>query len=156
VSTLVQQPYVIARLVDASDSRAELRLHVRRTTSRAAGLSGAAQLAQLAGAASSCTADAYLLRYPVLVTPESNPAPGADNKKMGLLVFRTTDPDQYAIVEIPGIKAALIDPDDETILLPDAPALAAYISELTSGAYCNPFGYILTECIAATFQYRQK
>lgn len=153
---LSQQPYIIARLVDASESRAEIRLHVNRATSRAAGLAAASQLATLCDAASSCTADAWLLRYPVLVTHEGNPAPGADNKRMGVLVFETTDPAQFAIVEIPGIKSNLIDPADETILLLDAPALQAYVSAIISNGLCNPFGYQITKLLAALFQYRQK
>lgn len=153
---LTQQPYVIVRLVDASESRAEIRLHVQRATSRAAGVAAAAQLASLCDGASSCSPESWLVRYPVVVPPSGNPAPGADVKRMGVLVFRTTDPEQFAIIEIPGISASLVDPTDETLLLTTAPSLDAYITELTSGFYCNPFGYALTDCIAAIFQYRQK
>ncbi|NCC36396.1 MAG: hypothetical protein EOM24_30950 [Chloroflexia bacterium] len=128
---------------------------MRHTTSRAAGLAAASQLTTLCDAASSCSPDAILLRYPVLVTPEGPVAPGADNKRVGVLIFETTHPAQFGIIEILGIRASLQDPLDETLLLTTAPALEAYINALTSGLYCNPFGYVLTKCIAALFQYRQ-
>lgn len=155
MATLNQQPYVIARLVDASTSHAEIRIHVQRTTSRAAGLAAARQLATLCDGASSCTAVSTVLRYPIIVTPEGNPTPGANGKRVGVLIFETADAEQFGIIEIPGISAALRDPTDERLLLLTAPPLQAYINTLKNGAYCNPFGYILTKCIAGLFEYRQ-
>lgn len=152
---LTEQPYIIARLVDASNSRAELRMHVRRSTSRAAGIAGAHQLANLADGASDCAAVSTLLRYPVKIVREGSGAPGSDHNRVGVLIFATTDPAQFGIVEIPGIKGDLVDPSDETQLLLTAPALQTYINALISGDFCNPFGYHLTECIAALFEMRQ-
>lgn len=155
MSTLIQQPYIIARLVDASASRAEIRLHVKRGTSRAAGLAAAGQLATLCDGASACSAEAYLLRYPVVLTPTGNPLPGANVRRVGVLVFETVDPAQFALVEIPGIRPNLIDPTDETILLPEAPALKAYVTAIIDNGLCNPFGYQITKLVAALFQFRQ-
>lgn len=152
---LAEQPYVVARLVDASGSRAELRVHVRRTTGRAAGIAGAHQLADLAAVAGGCSPVETVLRYPVKIVREGIGAPGSNRFVVGVLIFATTDPAQYGIVEIPGIAAHLVDPADEAQLLLTAPALQTYINTLIAGNFCNPFGYQLTACIAGLFQIRQ-
>lgn len=153
--TIAQQPYVVARLVDASDSTAEMRLHVRSGASRAAGVAAARQLADLAGAASEATPVEHVLRYPHLVRGGPTAAPGSSRFIVGVLVFETDTPNQYAIIEIPGIKPALIDSSDTTLLLLTAQPLANYIAALINGAFTNPFGYNLTTCIAGLYQVRQ-
>lgn len=153
--TIAQQPYVIARLVDASDSTAEMRLHVRNNTSRAAGVAAARQLADLAGAASEATPVEHVLRYPHLVRGGPTAAPGSSRFVVGVLIFETDTLNQYAIIEIPGIKSALVDPENSNLLRLTAQPLADYIAALIEGAFTNPFGYNLTACIAGLYQVRQ-
>lgn len=155
VPELAEQPYVITRLVDASESRAEIRLHVRRSTGRAAGVAGALQLAGLVDSVSDSAAVETLLRYPVKIVREGSGAPGSDQNRRGVLIFSTTELEQYAIIELPGIKPELVDPANESQLLMTSPALAAYITALLAGGFCNPFGYELVSCIAALHQVRQ-
>lgn len=155
MATIAQQPYVVARLVDASDSRTEMRVHIRSGSSRAAGVAAARQLADLVGAASAAVPIEHLVRYPHLVRGGPRAAPGSSRFAVGVLIFETDTLEQYAIIEIPGIKPSLIDPNNNTLLLLTAPPLANYITALTSGVFTNPFGYQLTTCIAGLYQVRQ-
>lgn len=132
-----------------------MRVHVQHSVSRATGMGAALQLADLAGAASGAAPVEYLLRFPHLVRGEGAAAPGSSRFAVGVLIFETDTAEQYAIIEIPGIKPDLIDPEDNTLLLLTAPALADYISALVSGVFTNPFGYNLTACIAGLYQLRR-
>jgi hypothetical protein len=155
VALVTAQPYVLTRLADETASRAEFRVHIQAGSAAAAALGAAAQLAELAGAASSCTPVEYLVRYPVRVVGEAAPAPGARVALAGLLVFETSAPGQYGLVEIPGVLAALVAPDDSGLLDVTAPALAALVAHITSGLYSNPWGYTLTACIGGLLQQRR-
>lgn len=152
---IAQQPYVIARLVDESGSIGETRVTVRESTGRDAGIAAAQLLADRLDSASSCTAVEFALRYPVKIVLPAAPVAGSNVRGVGVLIFSTTDPEQFAVVELPGIKADLVDPDDPTILLLDAPAIDAYINALIAGVFCNPFGYQLVECVAGLYELRQ-
>jgi hypothetical protein len=155
VPVIAQQPYVEARLIDASGSASEMQVHVRASAGRAAGIAGARQLAELLDAASGATAVEHLLRYPFRVVNEQTAEPGSSRFSVGVLIFETDTADQYAIIEIPGIKPGLIDPDDDTLLLLTAEPLQNYIDALINGVFSNRFGYNLTACIAGLYQIRQ-
>ena len=151
--TIVQQPLIVVRLVDATESRAEMRFHVQASTNRAIGIAAGDQLVGLVGAASEATVYERVLRYPVMITGGAA-AVDSSVKETGVLIFRTTMPEQYAIIEIFGIKSALRNPDNVSELLITASPLQDYINALVNGNFSNPFGYQLTECIAGLYQLR--
>lgn len=155
MALIPEQPYVLARLSDASDSRAELRVHIRRGSEAAAALAAASTLAALAAGASSCVAVEQLARYPVKVAPQLAPQPGSNRFLVGLLIFNTSSPGQYGLVEIPGIRINLVKVDDPNELDITAPPLAALIAYITGNGFTNPFGYPLISCIGGLFQLRR-
>jgi hypothetical protein len=155
VPTLYEQPHVIARLLDASGSRAELRVHIKREAATAAAKAAAAALLGLANAASDCVGVGWQLRYPQRLTGQPGPAGGGRTSYVGTLVFRTATPEQFGLVDIPGIIIESIKIDDPSELDIAHPAIAALISAIIAGGYTNPFGYVLTECIGALFEIRR-
>lgn len=149
------QPYVVVRTVDETGSQSETRVCIQASTGRADGLAAAQLLTERLEAASSCTPVEFELRYPVAIQPPETPEPGSNVRSAGLLIFSTSEPAHYSIVEILGISPDLVDPDDPTLLLLSAPALQAYIDALISGIFCNPFGHQLVECVAGLYEIRQ-
>lgn len=75
--------------------------------------------------------------------------------RCGLLLFRTITPGQLGLFCVPGIYAQAVDTEDNTRLNLLDPGVNALVQELTSGFYCNPFGHVLTECIAGFIELRE-
>jgi hypothetical protein len=74
-----------------------------------------------------------------------------------VFVFATSEAGQYAIIEVPGIsESMLIDTGIGADLIIDLenPAVEAFVEQLISGPWCNPFGYQLVEIQAAFLQVR--
>lgn len=148
------QPVIVLHFVDGSGSEAERELFIKKGTSKATAITTAVALASLFAAASGCSVVAAEVQYRVKLTGD-NPDPGYDVRWAGLLVFEVAAPDEYAIVEVPGLNTGLVLPDGSGQLDPAAPALAALVTALQAAPWCNPWGAPLGDLVAALYQYRR-
>lgn len=152
-----QQPYILYVLRDDSASRGEQRIYVHRGTSVISGMGAATSMR---GALSACSDCAYVeqqLRYPAWELYPPDAEPGSDSRRCGVFIFGTITPDQYAIIIVPGIYDTVLkttEPGAGLDIDLQHPAIAAFVAHLTSGVYCNRFGYTLTHLEAAFLQVR--
>jgi hypothetical protein len=150
MAVVLLQPQIGLTLVDASSSKGQFGTWVRASTSAAQGRAAVATLRSLLP--SSCVAITARVTYTV---DEQAPAPGAgDATRTGVFVFSTTEPNQFAVVAIPGLRGELVDPAATHLVDLTAAPVQALISALETGIWCNPFGYSLTTCIAALVELR--
>lgn len=139
------QPGVSLTLVDDGGSTSRFEIPVRSGASAVQGRESIAALRSLLP--SSCTPIAARLTY---TADEQAPAAGAgDSSRCAVLVFETTAADQLAVIAVPGLRPGLVDPADPRLVHRTAAPVLALIAALQTGIWCNPFGYSLTNCIAA-------
>lgn len=152
-----QLPFVRLSLRDASGSTAGINAWLQSGTTAPAGASAAAALTGAAGALSGATVEAYHVVYrgveePRPEAPGANPVAGA-----GVFVFSSATPDQYAVVVLPAVRSDLLltSGPGAGILIDDTnAAVIAFADAMTSGFYCNPFGYGLIGLETAFIQWR--
>jgi hypothetical protein len=150
------QPTVRLFLRDETESRSQMAMHVRAGITPTAGYSAAASLRGAVAGLSGCVAERQQIEFRV---EELEPAPSGPTHAeiAGVLVFTTSEPDQYAIVAIPAIRPDLVlitGTGAGVELNTQAPAIVNLVDELTSGRWCNPWGYQLAELAAAFVQIR--
>lgn len=140
-----QQPYVAFRMVDASGSQSELRLHIRRGTPTVTALAVAVGVAALLESITGASAVEVLARYPIKhYGPPS--ATAQQHAPKGVFVFTCSAPEQFCVITLPGIPPDLIRADN-TLDESDG-RVQALLSAMQTG-FCNPFGYAITELGAA-------
>jgi hypothetical protein len=122
-----------------------------RATATAA--QGAVALAQLRDLLPTDCVPAYgIVRYDVA---ELDPAAGAgDGTMCAVFIFETDVLEQLAVVVVPGLRPHLVDSAAPLQVDMSNPAVIALITALQSGPWCSPFGYSLTNCIAALVEIR--
>lgn len=114
----------------------------------------------LRGTLQTLTGCAFLeQRYTLPFVEMATPAPlvGTLTQRHGVFIFSTATPDQYAIIAIPGLLDTLLKttgPGAGVAINTALPAVAALVAELTNGAWCNKYGYIITSLEAAYLQVR--
>lgn len=151
MATAQLQPLVRLELADESGSLGYSSAYIQAGASAAQGRAALAVLRAVLP--TGCTAVAGEVRYEVT---ELDPADGAGAVfRCAVLVFRTSTPGELAVISVPGLRLDLVDPADEERVNLEAPPIAALIATLTNGAYCNPFGHILTECVAGLVELRE-
>lgn len=151
-----KQPAIRLFVRDDSATRAQLAFTLRSNVSPAAGHAAGETLRALLPGISGCSVERQQVEYYAV---EMEPAtPGMQLASVaGVLVFTTTEPQQYALVIIPGIRSEYILVTGATAgveLDTSASAIADLVAELTSGRWCNPWGYVITELAAAMVQIR--
>lgn len=150
MAVILLQPQIGLTLVDASGSRGQFGTWVRASTSAAQGRAALAALRSLLP--SSCVATRGSVVYRA---DEQAPAAGAgDGTRCAVFVFETTAAGQLAVVAIPGLRSDLVDTAAPHLVDLTAAPVQALISALQTGIWCNPFGYSLTNCIAALVELR--
>jgi hypothetical protein len=98
------------------------------------------------------------LRYDQRNIAATSPVAGSSALEVGTFVFTTSDPVKLAVLEIPGFLASkLVQPPDPfagvNINQADS-AVAAFVAELTSGAYTDQFGVTLVALDSAYLQVK--
>lgn len=88
----------------------------------------------------------------------ATPPAGGSALEVGTFVFTTTDPAKVAVMEVPGFLASkLVQPPDPfagvNINQADSD-VAAFVAELTSGAYTDQFGVTLVDLDSAYLQVK--
>ena len=150
MATVTLQPQVGLTLVDESGSSGQFGLWIRSSTSAAQGRAAVAALRSLLP--SSCRPITARVVY---TAEEQAPALGAGDKtKCAVLVFETNAPGQLAVIVVPGMRDDLVDPTAAHRVNIAAFPIQALITALQSGLWCNPFGYIITNCIAGIVEIR--
>lgn len=97
------------------------------------------------------------VHYPAVEMSPADPSPASNATVAGILIFNTATAGEYAIVEIPGIREEFIIIAGEGAgvqLDTEAPAIADLVTQLVSGAWCNPWGFQLTALAGAMVQIR--
>lgn len=105
--------------------------------------------------------DGVFIRQSVVFSGVEAPRPfapaGADSSRVGGLIF-SCDTGELDIVEVHGIKDSLLimtGPGAGLLIDRTQPAIEALVSELTSGFWCNPFGYTIELLESAYLQIRR-
>ncbi len=149
--TVVQlQPELRLVVADGSNSIGHFDLWLRAA---ATADQGRAALVQMRGLLpTSCVPHYGYVFYHV--TELDAATGGGDATRCAVFVFETTTPNQLAVVEIPGLRPELVDTTAPYLIDMTAPSVVALIAELQSGAWCNPFGYTLSGCVAGLVEIR--
>lgn len=151
------QPYVQLVGVDDSQSVGYVRLHVRRSLDRTQVEAGAAAMRARLRSVSSIAFVRDNIIFPGVETAPRTPAAGVQLDRRGVFIFGTVSPDEFALVELPGIVDSVLVTTGPTAGLnidQAAPAVQAFVAQLTNGSWCNEFGYPLTTLEAAYVQIR--
>lgn len=154
---LNQQPYIWYQFADETNSLATQRYHVQRGTAPTAAQQAATQLRGLLLAFSGCTALTQSYVLPAVEIGTANPLAGILAQRHAVFVFATATAGQYAIIAIPGVRDDMLTtsgPGAGVLLDVSNIVVAGFVFELTSGAWCNKFGHVLTELITAYLQVR--
>jgi hypothetical protein len=140
---------VVFTAVDGSGSSTTFRTYVRSALSHTAALQAAAQLRGRLSAISGCCIVRVdvIYRDPYLVDEVGELQPSA------LFIF-DCGPGQHAQIPVYGLLPDLVDLVDPFIVNVSAPPISAFVDELTSGIWCNPFAYDLQHCIEGIVQIR--
>lgn len=142
---------------DGSGSTGVTNVWLRAGASVVQAVAAAEQLANLAAAVSDAAVIGCRVRY-VGVEPEAFEANGlTPAEQAGLFVFGTAETEalQLATVSIPALYPGLYvvsGPGIWRLVNQDAPTVQAFVTELTSGIWCNPFAYPLTSLESAYLQ----
>jgi hypothetical protein len=154
---ITQRAQLHLSLVDASNSIGNMSLWLKDGVDLAAAASAAASFRALAAA---CM-DVVFVRQSIVFSAVAAPVPSAgasaDCTRVGVFVFSTSDT-EFGMVELNGVKdSELITTGPGTGLLIDLDnsAIAALVTELLSGFWCNPFGQPLLGIEAAFLQIRR-
>ena len=154
---LYELPLITLGVVDASESRSTVGIRLRAGTDVLAAHNAANQFANRVSALSGATIDHQYVVYRGAESPQPA-APGLTSYAgTGVFVFSTTEPGEYAIVQLPAIRPALLlttGPGAGVIIDQAAPEVTALAEAMISGSYCNPFGYPLAALESAFLQYR--
>lgn len=154
---LNQQPQVIYTARDGSGSSGLIRFHIRAGIEAVAAHAGATQRRGLIAPLTGCTLERQSVSYSRTESAPGTPVAGILARSVGVFIFDTATPAQFAVVKIPGLLpellmttgyAAGIDIDQQH------PAIVALVEHLQVSSYCNPFGYQLGNLIAAYMQDR--
>lgn len=137
---------------DASGSLGQTS-HWTASTDVATARAAAAALAVVLNAASGCTITTWRWNWRTQLSDELGAGP-EPRTQIGIFIWATTDPEQYAIYTLPGIKDSLRDVDDPSGILIDLekPEVIQFISIIEGGAFASPQGYQITELKAAFIQ----
>jgi hypothetical protein len=152
-----QQPYIQFVLLDETDSRATQRLYVKQSVAAPAAQQGGSAMRNRLAVISGCTYFDQRYTLPAVELFPTLPAAGSAVERCGVFVFATVSPTQYALIAVAGIRSELLlaaGPTAGIEIDRTAPAVAGFIAELTSGAWCNRFGYTITALEAAYLQVR--
>lgn len=142
---------------DESNTTSTCRFTLQSDISRDAGVAAGTGLRDALQPISDAVIWWQSLTYALVEDEPAYPLPGTNVHQAGIFIFETTEPYQYAIIEIPGVNLVHLmttgQAESIDIDLNDS-AVAALVAQLTSGLWCNRFGYQLVSCVAAFLQWR--
>lgn len=151
-------PLIIYGFRDESQTASRCRFTLRAGTTNTQGMAAATALRAPLQGLSDAVIGWQSLTYAMVETSVHLPPAGTNIHQVGVFIFTTDTPEQYAIVEIPGIHTKHLmttgPAEGIDIDLTDG-AVSALLAELTSGLWCNHFGFTLTACIAGFLQWRE-
>lgn len=136
---------------DGSGSIAFVRTNAQAGAGRDAARAAAEQLAGYLNALSDAVVESIETRY-VLVNTETAAPGSAPAAHAALLVFSGSEPDSWCTLSIPALSPAFLAPAGAgagVLINQDDPAVAALVSALIAGDYCNPFAVQLAALEAA-------
>ena len=154
---LFRQPLLALTALDGTATSAVSRIWIRRGIEVPAAMEAASALRSRMDAVSGCVFVRQSVTYPAVELHPAAPDLSASATRVGVLIFETTEPGEYAIIELPGLlDSFLLTEGPGAGLLIDRAALAvqALVDELINGPWFNPFGYKITALDAAFLQIR--
>lgn len=154
---LQQQPQVSYTVQDVTGSSGRIRLNFKRNIDAATAM---AAVSVLRGHLTPLTGCTFTRQSVVYSAVEQTPAAPANVhvSRMGVFVFSTTAANQYAVIELPGLRDSMLmttGPGYGILIDQSKPEIGAFIAEMISGRWCNRFGYVITECESAMLQLRR-
>ena len=152
---LERQPLIGYTAQDDSGSSSILRFNIESGIASVSAQASATSLRGYLDSLSGCAFTRQSVIYRFVETSAPTPAAASRADRVGVFIFTTSAPGQYAIVEIPGIHDSLLLPAGAGLLVDiDSPAVVALAAALTSGIWSNHFGYDLVELDTAFLQIR--
>lgn len=152
-----QQTQVGFTARDASDSSTILRFNINLGIEAIPAQAAATGLRGLLDPVTGCAFVRQSIVYPFVDTVAPVPLAGALASRVGVLIFGTTTPGEYLVVEVPGLRDSFLQstgPGAGLLINRDDPAVQAFVGALISGDWCSPFGFQLIGLEAAFLQIR--
>lgn len=149
INQITAEVYIYVR--DESGTPGYMKLHVGGNVEIATARGAVNAITALLLSVSDCTVTSYRIVYKTYVE-EGLPDGPEDTMSRGLLVFLTPESSEYGVIIIPGINAALIQPDN-TLNIADA-ALQSLIEYFIVGPWCSPFEKDLTALEATLYEIK--
>lgn len=135
---------------DGSEAVGRLYANVGGATEVAPARAAVEQLAGLVAAATGCAVVGYSITWKTHISDE-RAAPGPPAAGRAVFVFSTTEPDEYAVLSVPGVRDELvsgweIDPTQEPI--------AELVEAIVDGIWVNQFGYDITALEVSFYEFK--
>jgi hypothetical protein len=149
---------IVYEYLDERRRAARRTFYQPKSISESAGQARADLLRSRIDALTGCYCVLQELRYYQRNIAATSPVAGSSALEVGTFVFTTTDPAKVAVMEVPGFLASkLVQPPDPfagvNINQADSD-VAAFVAELTSGAYTDQFGVTLVALDSAYLQVK--
>lgn len=144
-------------MVDASSSKSTNRICVLRGLSTNAAFTAAATLHGMWRGVSGCSLIESSYVLPSVAEEPLSSTPDSRVEFCGTFIFSTVTPQQYVILAIPGLLPTVVltsGPFAGVGIDTAHPAVAALVTELESGKWCNPWGHVLVKLESAYVQVR--
>jgi hypothetical protein len=154
---LHQSPFIRLSLEDSSGSAAGVQAWIRSGSTVAQAEGALITFTNVVGALSAAAIVSRHVVFRAAMSPRPDPPGFALGAGQGVFIFSCGIPDRYAIVAVPAIRADFLiigGPGDRILIDLTAPAVVAFVDELITGGWCNPFGYQLESLLAAFYQWR--
>lgn len=155
---ITKRPFVSATVKDGSQSYSKMRLSVKDDISETQALDGVEALLSPLSGVSGCVPVRISVTYGFVNDTATNAAVGSNVGLVALMVFDTSTPGQYAMIQIPGIRQDCI-LDDSSVnsgLVIDThhPDIVNFVNLITSGLFCNVFGYDIQNLVGTIIERR--
>lgn len=147
-----KQPLLSFTVLDGSNTAGRVRASLRSGITAVDAMIGGDGFRSLLSPLSGAVFVQQSVSYRVLIDDYVQPATSVSAGIVGVLVFTTTDPNQFAMIDIPAISPdCVLSTGDNAGLVLDTSnaALAGFIDTITTGMWCNYLGYDIVD-LAAT------
>lgn len=150
---LAKQPQLRITALDSTESSAVMLFHVPRGAGAASVMAASNGMRGLLGGVSGCAFVEQHVTYSSVETAPRDALASSSTSDIALFIF-SCGPGQYLSLQLPGIRPHMLIPDmcgGQAIDMTH-PAILAFVEEIISGAWCNPFGAGALQLEAAMLQ----
>lgn len=150
-------PLINLGVLDASGSRSTVGIRLRAGTDVPDARNAVDLFTSHVTALSGASVERQSIIYRGVESPRPAAPGGTSASHAGVFVFACSEPETYAVVQLPGLRPDLLlttGPAAGIAIDQTAPDVVSFVDTLISGNYCNPFGLQLVALAAAFLQFR--